>query len=80
MNLPLILWVLCGFIAFIMLCIKIYIFVRVIKRRKEPGMYHYNYFGKKVYHKEIVKKWELAAIFLTMPIFLITGAYFISKL
>ena len=80
MNLSMILWVLSGFVALIMLCIKIYIFRNIFKRWNDPEMYHHNYFGKKVYHLEIVKKWELATIILTIPIFVIFGAYFISKM
>lgn len=80
MNHDLILWVISGFVAIVMLMVKIYIFVKIYRRKNDPDMYHLNYFGKKVYNVELVKKWELATLILTMPFFLIFGAYFITKL
>lgn len=79
LNLGYIFWIISGFLFVIMLVIQLYIIVKIFRRKNDPTMYHLNYFGKKVYHTEVVKKQELAAIYLSIPFFLIFGAYFISK-
>jgi hypothetical protein len=73
-------WLLSGFIAVLMLVVKIIIFKNILKRTRDPNWYHINYFGKKVYEKGIVKQVEFLGIFCTLPFFLIFGAYFISRL
>ncbi len=80
MNIEFIFWVLSGFISLFMLCIKIFIFSRIIKRRRDPSLFHLNFFGKKVYSVKTVKNYEVAILILSMPFFLIFGAYFIAKL
>jgi len=73
-------WLLSGFIAVLMLTIKVIIFRNIYRRTKDPNWFHVNYFGKKVYEKGIVKQVEFLGIFFTLPFFLLFGAYFISRL
>ncbi|HOW82251.1 MAG TPA: hypothetical protein PK573_06815 [Spirochaetota bacterium] len=80
MNLEFISWVLSGFISLFMLSIKIYLATRIYRRRRDPSSYHYSYFGKKVYNVATVKNYEVAIFILSMPFFLICGAYFLAKL
>jgi hypothetical protein len=80
MNMEFILWILSGFISLFTLMIKAFLFLRIFKRRRDPASYHYNYFGKKVFDVNIVKNHEVAILILSMPFFLIFGAYFIAKL
>lgn len=80
MNLDFIFWVLSGFISTAMLLLKSYIFFNVYKRSRDPKAFHYNLFGKKVYNISLVKYYEIAILILSMPFFLIFGAYFIAKL
>ncbi|HOO70927.1 MAG TPA: hypothetical protein PK926_04120 [Spirochaetota bacterium] len=80
MNLELILWILSGFISSFMLLIKVSIFFKIYRRRKDPSAYDYNYFGKKVFKVNTVKNYEVAILILSMPFFLIFGAYFIAKM
>lgn len=79
-NYEIILWVLSGLIMFIMVSLKAVIAKRVMTRMKDPASYTLNYFGKKVYSKNIVTYAELGTVFLTIPFFLLVGAYFIAKL
>lgn len=79
-NLSLMLWVISGFINVIFVCVKIAIVRKIMSRAKDPEYYDLNFFGKKVYRPDIIKKSELAAMFLTMPLFLITGSYFVARL
>ena len=79
-NAKFILWILSGFTMTLLLIIKIYFFRNIYLRTKDPAMYHFNYFGKKVYNKGLVKQYEYATIFLSMPFFLLLGAYFMARL
>lgn len=69
-----------GLVFFFLLFVKIRITVRVIKRAMNPENYDISFFGKRVYKQTILKKSELAVYFLTMPVTLITGAYFIVNI
>jgi hypothetical protein len=80
MDLEFISWVMSGVISLFMLMIKIFLFFRIYKRRRDPSSYHFNYFGKKVYSVSTVKNYEVAILILSMPFFLIFGAYFLAKL
>ncbi len=80
LNLGLVLWVLSGFVMFLALGIKIALFRRIYKRSRDPENFHYNYFGKKVLHDKVMKKSEFYIFFVTIPFFLIFGAYFIVKI
>ena len=75
-----ILWVISGFITILILTLKIFIFRRIYKRTKDPNYYHVNFFGKKVYEKKIVKQYEFLTLILSMPFFLMIGAYFVALL
>lgn len=69
-----------GLIFFFLLFVKVRITVRIIKRAMNPDNYDINFFGKRVYKQTIVKKSELAVYYLTMPITLIAGAYFLVNI
>lgn len=79
-NLSLILWVISGFINIILVSVKIAIIRKILIRSKDPQYYDLNFFGKKVYRPDIIQKSELAAMFLTMPLFLVLGSYFVARL
>ncbi len=79
-NIGLILWVISGFLNIILISVQVTIVVKIIKRSKDPAYYDLSFFGKKVYKPEIVKKSELAAMFLSMPLFLLVGSYFTARL
>ena len=80
LNLDFILWVFSGLIAIGLLFMKIIIFFKIKHRTKNPNNYHKNFFGKKVYHESIIKKNEFNALLLSIPFFLISGAYFVARL
>lgn len=80
LNLGLVLWLLSGFVMFLAIAIKVVLFRRIYKRAKDPDNFHYNYFGKKVLHDKVMKKSEFYIFFVTIPFFLIFGAYFIVKI
>ena len=80
LNLKYFFWLLSGFITILLLCIKIAIFRNVYKRAQDPEWYHVNYFGKKVYEKGVVKQVEFLGVFLSLPFFLMIGAFFVSRL
>lgn len=79
-NYDFVLWVLSGIVMFLMLSYKVLTFAKVYQRMNNPANYSLNYFGKKVYAPNVIAKSEIAAMFLTIPLFLIIGAYFIAKL
>jgi hypothetical protein len=80
LNLKSFFWLLSGFIAILMLTMKVIIFRNIYRRTRDPNWFHVNYFGKKVYEKGIVKQVEFLGIFFTLPFFLVFGAYFLSRL
>jgi len=79
-NLKLILWIVSGFILIVLLFLKIMIIVKILKRTKDPEFYTINFFGKKVYEKGVVRQSEFLTLILTMPFFLMIGAYFVARL
>lgn len=80
MKIDIFFWLASGFIMVILLKIKIYFFVKIYRRTKDPKNYHINYFGKKVYESTIIKQYEFAALLLSIPFFLLLGAYFVARL
>ena len=80
LNIKFLLWIISGFILFVLLFLKIAIFLRVYKRAKDPAFYTINFFGKKVYEKGIVKQSEFVTVILSMPFFLLIGSYFVARL
>jgi len=79
-NMKFVLWMLSGFITFIILFIKISTLIKIHRRAKDPENYTINFFGKKVYEQGIIKKHEFFMFVITMPIFLFVGSYFIARL
>ena len=80
LDIKFLLWIISGFILFVLLFLKITIFLRVYKRAKDPAFYTINFFGKKVYEKGIVKQSEFVTVILSMPFFLLIGSYFVARL
>ncbi len=80
LNFEFILWVVSGIVMFFVLFIKILVYCRVRKRMKDSDNFHFNYFGKKVYHTSVVTKVDLAIVFISLPFFLMIGSYFIARL
>lgn len=80
LDLRMISWAITGFVMFLTLALKIWIFRNIWKRSKDPAFYHINYFGKKVYEEGLVTKYEFVAIFISLPFFLILGSYFVARL
>jgi hypothetical protein len=74
------LWLISGFVMIVALVIKINLFMRMRRNMKDPKNFHYNFFGKKVLHKEAVSKVDVLLFFMSMPFFLMGGAYFIARL
>ena len=79
-NLERILFIESGVVFLIMLSVKAKIASNIYKRAQDPQHFHYSYFGKKVLHPSVVKMSELFTYFLTLPLTVICGAYFIVKL
>jgi hypothetical protein len=79
-NIDKILFFESGAIFFVMLFVKMRITVRIYKKSKDPSNYHFNVFGKKVLHKNVATPQDVMIYFMTLPITLISGAYFIVKL
>lgn len=80
LNLDRMLFIESGLIFFLMLFIKGRVSVRIYRRSQDPQHYHYSYFGKKVIHASAVTSRDLLTYFLTLPLTLICGAYFVVKL
>jgi hypothetical protein len=80
LNIRLIMWVLSGIIMVITLFIQAGVFRIVFRRSRNPEFYHYNYFGKKVYEDDIIRKSEFFSFVISLPFFLIIGAYFVARL
>jgi hypothetical protein len=79
-DLNFLLFVLSGLMFLGLFALKISIFLRIMKRSRNPENYHLNFFGKKVYSLKIIKKSEYNVFLGSMPFFLVIGAYFIVKL
>ena len=77
---PLLIWFTSGLFMILTLALQISIFIRVWHRIKLPENYHYNFFGKKVYHPSTLKTKEILLFFLSMPLLLVSGAYFVARL
>ncbi len=79
-NVGALIWLLSGLVFVVLSIIKIIILRRIYKRSRDPEYFHYNFFGRKVYNRGIIKKSEFFIIIGQMPFFLFMGAYFIGKL
>ncbi len=80
LNLERMIFIESGLIFAIMLFVKIRIAVRIYRRTQDPEHFHYSYFGKKVIHASAVKMSEVFIWFLTLPLTLFCGAFFLVKL
>ena len=74
------LWLLSGGVMLILLGVKVMIFRTIYRRSQMPEHYHFNFFGKKVLHATVVKPIEVMVFMITIPFFLICGAYFVARL
>ncbi|MBN1498360.1 MAG: hypothetical protein JXA07_16430 [Spirochaetes bacterium] len=72
-------WLMSGALMTAIMLLQASIFARVRRRAKLPEYYHYNYFGKKVLKPSVLGAYELLFFFLSLPFFLIAGAYFIAR-
>ena len=80
LDFSLLFWILSGYLMIVSVCIKIMIFRRVYLRYQDPQNFHYNFFGKKVIHSGFLTNKEMKNFFVTIPLFLFAGAYFIARL
>ena len=74
------LWLISGLVLIITLGLKISLFKRMYRNMQDPKNYHLNFFGKKVLHPGAVSKVDMLVFFMTMPFFLMAGAYFVARL
>lgn len=79
-NIKFIMWIVSGIILFFLIVLKLNIAIRVYRRSKDPAFFSINFFGKKVYEKGIVKPREFFAVIVSLPFFLLIGAYFVARL
>lgn len=78
-NFALAIWIFSGFTMFMMMYTQFMVLIRIYRRSKLPEHYHYNFFGKKVLHGSVVKLSEMGLFFASIPVLLVSGAYFIAK-
>ena len=79
-DFTLLFWILSGYLMIVSVCMKIMIFRRVYLRYQDPQNFYYNFFGKKVLHSGYLTNKEMAYFAVTIPLFLFTGVYFVSRL
>jgi len=79
-NIERLLFLESGAIFMVMLYVKMRITVRIYRKSKDPENYHFNAFGKKVLHKNVATPKDVMIYFMTLPVTLICGAYFVVKL
>jgi hypothetical protein len=79
-NLEKIIFYESGIIFMFMLYVKMNITARIYRKSKDPANYHLNAFGKKVLHKNVATPKDVMIYFMTLPVTLICGAYFVVKL
>lgn len=79
-NLDRLLFLESGVVFIAMLAVKARISIGIYRKTQDPAHYHMSYFGKKVIHSSAVSPRDLFGYFLTLPLTLICGAYFVAKL
>ena len=79
-NIDFFVWVFSGFMALALFLLKVKIFITIYRRTKDENYYRLNYFGKKILKTGIISNKEYMTLMLSMPFFLLSGAYFIAKL
>jgi hypothetical protein len=77
---PLLIWFISGAIMIMTVALQVSIFIRVYRRTKLPENYHYNFFGKKVLHSSVAMPMEIVLFFSSIPMLLVSGAYFVARL
>lgn len=73
-------WIFTGLILILVVFVKVRILRTIYRRAQMPEHFHYNFFGKKVLHPSVIKKYEFITFLVTIPFFLIAGAYFVARL
>jgi hypothetical protein len=73
-------WAISGYLTIVTVCVKILIFRRVYLRYQDPQNFYYNFFGKKVMHSGFLTNKEMGNFILTVPLFLLAGVYFVTRL
>lgn len=73
-------WLMSGMFMVMMILIKIGIFIKIWRKTHDPENFHYNFFGKRVIHSKAVEKPDIAIFLFTIPVFLMSGAYFMARL
>ncbi len=79
-NAAMMLWLMSGLIFVITLVVKVRLFMRMYRNIRDPKNFHLNFFKKKVLNKDAVSKVDISVFFMTMPFFLMAGAYFLARL
>ena len=79
-QIPMLMWIFSGLTMVLLLVLQVSIFLKVYNRAKLPENFHFNYFGKKVYHPTIIKPTEVVLFFSSMPLLLLAGAYFVARI
>jgi len=79
-NVKLLTWLMSGVFMVMMIVVKIKIFITIWQKAKNPVNYHLNFFGKKVLHARVVEKSEIGIFMFTIPVFLMSGSYFVARL
>jgi hypothetical protein len=79
MDSSVLIWFMSGVMMVAMVLLQVSIFIRVRRRARLPEYYHYNYFGKKILNPSVVRPHEVLFFFLSVPFFLVAGAYFAAR-
>jgi len=79
MDSSVLIWLMSGTMMAAMALLQASVLGRVRSRARLPGYYHYNHFGRKVLNPSAVKPYEVLFFFLSVPFFLIAGAYFVAR-
>jgi hypothetical protein len=79
-NVKFILWIISGLIMIVLLFLQVTILFRIYRRSKDPDFFDFNFFGKKVFRKGVMKQSEFLTFILTIPFFLMVGSYFVARL
>lgn len=79
LDTALMMWIMSGAMMTLVLIFQVSIVTRILQRSKLPEYYHYNFFGKKILDAKVVKPMEVALFIVSMPFFVISGAYFAAR-
>ncbi|TAL35584.1 MAG: hypothetical protein EPN93_09945 [Spirochaetes bacterium] len=73
-------WLMSGVIMLAMLITQAAVMRAIYRKAQQPENYHYNYFGKKVLHPTVASGGEVMIFFFSVPVLLVSGAYFTARL